>query len=41
MDALAAVLAVAGVRGTVAATLLAAEPWGLTLDAVPLSLIHI
>ena len=35
MDALTAVLAVAGVRGTVAATLDAAEPWGLALDAVP------
>ena len=34
MDALTAVLAVAGVRGTVAATLDAAEPWGLALDAV-------
>jgi AraC-like DNA-binding protein len=40
MDALAAVLAVAGVRGTVAATLLAAEPWGLTLDAVPGAAFH-
>ena len=40
MDALAAVLAVAGVRGTVAATLSAAEPWGLTLDAVPGAAFH-
>src|SRR5262249_43553412 len=40
MDALTAVLAVAGVRGTVAATLTAAEPWGLTLDAVPGAAFH-
>jgi len=40
MDALTAVLAVAGVRGTVAATLDAAEPWGLTLDAVPGAAFH-
>ena len=40
MDALAAVLAVAGVRGTVAATLSAAEPWGLTLHAVPGAAFH-
>src|SRR5215470_9980615 len=40
MDALTAVLAVAGVRGTVAATLNAAEPWGLTLDAVPGAAFH-
>ena len=40
MDALTAVLAVAGVRGTVAATLSAAEPWGLTLDAVPGAAFH-
>jgi AraC-like DNA-binding protein len=40
MDALAAVLAVAGVRGTIAATLNAAEPWGLTLDAVPGAAFH-
>ena len=30
MDALAAVLEVAGVHGTIAATVNAAEPWGLT-----------
>jgi AraC-like DNA-binding protein len=40
MDALAAVLAVAGVRGTIAATVNAAEPWGLTLDAVPGAAFH-
>src|SRR5262249_32577862 len=40
MDALTAVLAVAGVRGTVAATLDAAEPWGLTLGAVPGAAFH-
>jgi AraC-like DNA-binding protein len=40
MDALTAVLAVAGVRGTVAATLDAAEPWGLTLDTVPGAAFH-
>ena len=40
MDALAAVLAVASVRGTVAATLSAAEPWGLALDAVPGAAFH-
>jgi len=40
MDALTAVLAVAGVRGTVAATLDAAEPWGLSLDAVPGAAFH-
>src|SRR5262249_54503350 len=40
MDALTAVLAVAGVRGTVAATLSAAEPWGLSLDAVPGAAFH-
>src|SRR5215472_12485360 len=40
MDALAAVLSVAGVRCTVAATLSAAEPWGLTLDAVPGAAFH-
>ena len=40
MDALTAVLAVAGVRGTVAATLNAAEPWGLALDAVPGAAFH-
>ena len=40
MDALAAVLAVAGVRGAVAATLNAAEPWGLDLNAVPRAAFH-
>jgi AraC-like DNA-binding protein len=40
MDALAAVLAAAGMRGTVAATLSAAEPWGLTLDSVPGAAFH-
>ena len=40
MDALTAVLTAAGVRGTVAATLSAAEPWGLTLDAVPGAAFH-
>ena len=40
MDALTAVLAVAGVRGTVAATLDAAEPWGLALNAVPGAAFH-
>ena len=40
MDALAGVLAVAGVRGTVAATVNAAEPWGLTLDAIPAAAFH-
>ncbi len=40
MDALAAVLAVAGVRGTIAATVNAAEPWGLALDAVPGAAFH-
>jgi AraC-like DNA-binding protein len=40
MDALAAVLAAAGVRGTIAATVNAAEPWGLTLDAVPRAAFH-
>jgi len=40
MDALTAVLTVAGVRGTVAATLDAAEPWGLALDAVPGAAFH-
>src|SRR5262249_60661153 len=34
------VLAVAGVRGTVAAPLDAAEPWGLPLDAVPGAAFH-
>jgi AraC-like DNA-binding protein len=40
MDALTAVLTVAGVRGTVAATLDAAEPWGLALNAVPGAAFH-
>jgi AraC-like DNA-binding protein len=40
MDALTAVLTVAGVRGTVAATVSAAEPWGLALDAVPGAAFH-
>jgi AraC-like DNA-binding protein len=40
VDALTAVLTVAGVRGTVAATLDAAEPWGLALDAVPGAAFH-
>src|SRR5215467_7016456 len=40
MDALTAVLAVAGVRGTVAAILSAAEPWGLVLGAVPGAAFH-
>ena len=40
MDALAAVLAVAGVRGAIAATVNAAEPWGLSLDAVPRAAFH-
>jgi AraC-like DNA-binding protein len=34
------VLAAAGVRGTVAASLSAAEPWGLVLDAVPGAAFH-
>ena len=40
MDALDSVLAVAGVRGAVAATLNAAEPWGLALDAIPGAAFH-
>jgi AraC-like DNA-binding protein len=40
MDALTAVLAVAGVRGTVAATLDAADPWGLALGSVPGAAFH-
>lgn len=40
MDALAAVLEVAGVHGTIAATVNAAEPWGLALDAVPGAAFH-
>jgi AraC-like DNA-binding protein len=40
MDLLAEVLAVAGVRGTVAASVHAAEPWGLALDQVPGAAFH-
>src|SRR3954447_17689935 len=40
MDLLAEVLAVAGVRGTVAASVHAAEPWGLALDRVPGAAFH-
>ena len=40
MDALASVLAVAGVRGAVAATLAACEPWGLTMNEVPGAAFH-
>jgi AraC-like DNA-binding protein len=40
MDALDSVLTVAGVRGAVAATLNAAEPWGLALDAIPGAAFH-
>jgi AraC-like DNA-binding protein len=40
VDALAAVLAVTGVRGTVAGTLNAAEPWGLLMDAIPGAAFH-
>src|SRR4051794_39744293 len=40
MDLLADVLAVAGVRGTVAASMHAAEPWGLELDRVPGAAFH-
>ena len=40
MDTLAAVLAVAGVRGTVAARVSAADPWGLALDAIPGAAFH-
>jgi AraC-like DNA-binding protein len=40
MDALATVLAVVGVRGAIAATVNAAEPWGLALDAVPGAAFH-
>jgi AraC-like DNA-binding protein len=40
VDALTAVLAVTGVRGTVAAIINAAEPWGLALDAVPGAAFH-
>jgi len=40
VDVLADVLAAAAVRGTVAATVHAAEPWGLTLDRVPGAAFH-
>ncbi|WP_133977714.1 AraC family transcriptional regulator [Kribbella voronezhensis] len=40
MDLLAEVLAVAGVRGTVAASVHAGEPWGLELDRVPGAAFH-
>ena len=40
MDVLAEIMAVAGVRGTVAARLDAAEPWGLQLDHVPGAAFH-
>jgi AraC-like DNA-binding protein len=40
VDALAAVLATAGVRGTIAATLNAADPWGLGLDDIPGAAFH-
>jgi AraC-like DNA-binding protein len=40
VDVLAAVLAVAGVRGAIAATLAAAEPWGLVLDNVSGAAFH-
>jgi AraC-like DNA-binding protein len=40
LDVLDAVLSVSSVRGTVAAVLDAAEPWGLTLDAVPGAAMH-
>jgi len=40
MDALDAVLAAAGVRGTIAATLNAAGPWGLNLDDIPGAAFH-
>jgi len=40
MDALAEVLAVAGVRGTIAATLGAVEPWGVTLSPLPGAAFH-
>lgn len=40
VDALAAVLATAGVRGTVAATLNAADPWGFDLDDIPGAAFH-
>jgi len=40
VDVLADVLAAAAVRGAVAATVHAAEPWGLTLDRVPGAAFH-
>lgn len=40
MDVLAEIMAVAGVRGTVAARVDAAEPWGLRLDRVPGAAFH-
>ena len=40
VDALAAVLATAGVRGTIAATLNAADPWGFDLDDIPGAVFH-
>jgi AraC-like DNA-binding protein len=40
VDVLADVLAAAAVRGTVAATVHAAEPWGLNLDRVPGAAFH-
>jgi AraC-like DNA-binding protein len=40
VDALDAVLAVAGVRGTIAATLNAADPWGFDLDEIPGAAFH-
>jgi hypothetical protein len=40
MDALAAVLAAVDVRGTIAATLNGADPWGLDLDGVPGAVFH-
>jgi AraC-like DNA-binding protein len=40
VDALAAVLASAGVRGTIAATVNAADPWGLGLDDIPGAAFH-
>ncbi|WP_322751945.1 MULTISPECIES: AraC family transcriptional regulator [unclassified Frankia] len=40
MDLLAEVLAVAGVRGTVAATVYAGDPWGLHLFAIPGAAFH-
>ncbi|WP_329474890.1 AraC family transcriptional regulator [Kribbella sp. NBC_01510] len=40
MDLLAEVLAAAGVRGTVAASVHASEPWGLELDRIPGAAFH-